>query len=404
MKVFIIPGFFGTVLDILRGDGERERIGPYPWNAKYLQLAPDGESPGELAEGTVLSPSNLNVEYYEPLISKIGTVHQAIPLSYDWRKSMLVNAPQLANRIRALAGNEEYAIIGHSMGGMLARLIYANESSAGRAGKVKRIITLGSPHWGSWRAAQAFGLFGPFLYWIYTGIFLYDLVGGLLAARKRGIPFLENPDLLGSGVPLLIRVMDSWPSVYELLPNLLEPGASSYDPHRVTAFETASYPMNLFLSEHWLANARDVVHPALAAAEVPADQLLTVRGWVNEQAPLALTRPPGDLGDDDLYAYAPGDLIVTVRSATLPTAGPIIYDYHAELSKTSPVLDNILGWLEGDFPIPQPTLGQPRKLPAPGPFPPPGTIDFLALPGQAGRAIEVLSLGPRTGAGQGGDC
>src|SRR5690606_5256586 len=76
--------------------------------------------------------------------------YDAVLLDYDWRRDALTLGRALADRIDA-DGRENVAIVGHSMGGLVARA--ALTFAAGS--RVSQVIQLGTPNSGSLAAVQA---------------------------------------------------------------------------------------------------------------------------------------------------------------------------------------------------------------------------------------------------------
>jgi pimeloyl-ACP methyl ester carboxylesterase len=80
---------------------------------------------------------------------------------YDWRRSNILAAETLADRIdRAVIGFDgpvEITLIAHSMGGLVSRFYLESGDFSGRAGfgAVRQLITLGTPHLGSPLALMA---------------------------------------------------------------------------------------------------------------------------------------------------------------------------------------------------------------------------------------------------------
>src|SRR5215204_660594 len=74
---------------------------------------------------------------------------------YDWRKSpeyATEGLDQMVDRALSETGNDQVAILAHSMGGLVTRR-YIDDPS--RAQKVERVVTLGTPYWG---APKAWGM------------------------------------------------------------------------------------------------------------------------------------------------------------------------------------------------------------------------------------------------------
>lgn len=384
MLVFLLPGLGGSVLQILRADGSREQIATAPWNAPLLHLGPDGHSPGSMAGGVQLVADHLNVDYYTPLHDRLATVHRVVDLPYDWRLGIPRNAELLAPIIAEEAGGGPYAMVGHSMGGMLARLLYTPACT--------RIITLGTPHWGSYSAPLAFTRQGDIYEeaaW-YMGLFaLVSTFGEHPRPSASGAKFVER---LYYGYNLqLDTILGSWPSVYDLFPSLQE--SHPDDPQRFRLFEPSTWPTTGGMNERdrfphvdtaYLAFVRDTVHPAIAAAVPPPSVLLSIIGQIST------VNTPDTLLDyqqiryRDSFGSSAGDIRVTVHSASYPTVGPRIWALHAELSRTSPVLDNILDWLTATLPVPQPAVDQDGRVPPVGPG---ITIDMLSHLPQPGEPL-----------------
>lgn len=97
---------------------------------------------------------------YNPLLdalTKAGWLPTIYP--YDWRKPVSENEPALASFINNLTPgwHEKVDIVGHSMGGLLARSYITKEQSANKA---EKFLSIGSPHLGAvaayptWEAGQ----------------------------------------------------------------------------------------------------------------------------------------------------------------------------------------------------------------------------------------------------------
>ncbi|MEK7628009.1 MAG: alpha/beta fold hydrolase [Patescibacteria group bacterium] len=107
---------------------------------------------------------------------------------YDWREDNRTWTKDLDKKVDQVlkeTGAEKVYLIGHSMGGLQARLYMKD---AGRAKKVAGVIFLGTPHHGA-----------PQVYWAYT----------------YGYNF-GNPKV---GITRMWEVMKNWPAGYQLLPD-----------------------------------------------------------------------------------------------------------------------------------------------------------------------------------------
>lgn len=69
--------------------------------------------------------------------------------NWDWRKSPAIGADELAafvDRERRLSGADKVMLVGHSMGGQVVQLYVKKPTEAQ---KVSRVVTMGTPYWGS---------------------------------------------------------------------------------------------------------------------------------------------------------------------------------------------------------------------------------------------------------------
>ncbi len=101
-------------------------------------------------------------------------------------------------RIQARHPREKLTLVGHSAGGVVARLLLVRYGK----GKVHRLVTIAAPHLGTHRAVQALdavddgGLFGPIKEWIVRN----EIGSGLYRTLKlsRGILFDLVPPAPGT--------------------------------------------------------------------------------------------------------------------------------------------------------------------------------------------------------------
>lgn len=195
--VVVIPGILGSKL----GDAGCERITwgdrSSLWRFEELRLLPDGHESvrehrpcGLIDRVQILGP--LKVDAYgdlwttlEKLEYREGKTLFAFP--YDWRRSNYDAAKALKAYLDSppLAGRE-VDIVSHSMGGLIARL-YIQEF--GGATRVKRLITMGTPHLGSARMLEVAD--GGWGFWANL------VAGGIRNVRATALTF---------------------PSIFELMP------------------------------------------------------------------------------------------------------------------------------------------------------------------------------------------
>src|SRR5690606_25382603 len=114
--------------------------------------------------------------------------------AYDWRLDLNDVTAAFARTLEE-SGAEQVNLVGHSMGGLVARALL--QTSAGR--RVQRLLTLGTPHRGSFAPVQA-----------VRGV--YPLV-----RRLAQIDPVNSPEVLSR------EVFSSFPSLYQMLPRDMDP-------------------------------------------------------------------------------------------------------------------------------------------------------------------------------------
>ncbi len=163
---------------------------------------------------------------------------------YDWRLSNFVNAKILKQEIIQEFGSTPVILIGHSMGGIIARILVQDPSIGGSA-LVKRIVTMGTPHRGS---VDVFEM-------TYQGL-----------GEEEGLS-----NLIAGGIPKIRSITLSFPSTYELLPSydnccfLVKPGGrtDAFDPFSAVVWKKFSWYSDAFDS----ARRIDFLKSALSNAE-----------------------------------------------------------------------------------------------------------------------------------------
>jgi pimeloyl-ACP methyl ester carboxylesterase len=144
--VYYVPGLMGSQLSVAR-------VRPMPDNLLWMD-------PGDIQQGAL---SLLGLPG-EPLVVAGPVLYGYLPLkfalqaagytvrcfAYDWRLNIAEMGAALAARLVAEAARE-INVVAHSMGGLLARVALRSESSR----RVRRLITIGTPHEGSFAPVQA---------------------------------------------------------------------------------------------------------------------------------------------------------------------------------------------------------------------------------------------------------
>jgi Tol biopolymer transport system component/pimeloyl-ACP methyl ester carboxylesterase len=128
----------------------------YNISLNTLRLRDDGITPHHPCD--VILPSGfiggisipwLNIpykDYYNRFINEIiGEGYRVSVFSYDWRLDIDANSRNLHTYINGM-GPQKVILVGHSMGGLLARHYTRNAIGARR---VEKVITVGTPYWGA---------------------------------------------------------------------------------------------------------------------------------------------------------------------------------------------------------------------------------------------------------------
>lgn len=166
--VVFIPGIMGSEL---RSSISGKRV----WPPSLLEIITKTANVDDLLEPDVEATRPISAvagfySVYRSLLRDIeacgyqldGSERRFIPFAYDWRQSNEDTAQQLSDRLNQESDLDEIVLIGHSMGGLVAR--YSLES--GRFNeqvwfpKVSQLITLGTPHNGAPEALKQVSGFG----------------------------------------------------------------------------------------------------------------------------------------------------------------------------------------------------------------------------------------------------
>jgi pimeloyl-ACP methyl ester carboxylesterase len=205
LKVYLLPGILGSQLGRLRAAGEPPDL---LWvdpsdivNGRLTELrlphATPGKSslrPQQLQPVQPVQPLGAIVYSYLALKLRLAAAGFDVVLyDYDWRGDVLASGQALAQRL-AIDGAERLALVGHSMGALLARAALAHYGAAVGAERITRLIGIGAPHGGSIAAVQALRATYPII--------------GRLAAMDR----------VHDAETLTRRAFRGFMSLYQLLP------------------------------------------------------------------------------------------------------------------------------------------------------------------------------------------
>ena len=184
--VYILPGIMGTQLGALRAAGAP---------ADLLWLDPQDVIGGALtrlrlpATAGLVSLGAIPFSYLALQLRLRAGGLNVVMHDYDWRQSLEELATAFAARLRADAA-PGILIVAHSMGGLIARHAMQDPALV----RVRRLITLGTPHRGSFGAVQA--------------------IRGTYPVVRR----LAALDRLHDAEFLAARVFSSFPSINQMVP------------------------------------------------------------------------------------------------------------------------------------------------------------------------------------------
>jgi pimeloyl-ACP methyl ester carboxylesterase len=274
--VYLLPGIMGSQLGHWRDHGQA---------ADLLWLDPSDIVRGRLAElrwGADKALETLGGIVYSYLALKLrlqAAGFEVVLHDYDWRQDLRILGAQLAARLRADTSGQ-LALVGHSMGGLLARAALAHWEGDPDGARITRVIGLGTPHGGSMAAVQTLRA-------------TYPVVCRLAAIDRK-----HNAEELSR------KVFGTFKSVYQLLPA---------DSGTLDLFDPRSWPQRGVRPDAaLLAAAR-----ALGAQLAPADARFASIIGTGQRTVTGIERRGGQFHYE---ISAAGDGTVSAVRATLPGA------------------------------------------------------------------------------------
>lgn len=280
-----------------------------------LRLAPNGVDPGP-PDGEVCTIGAGLEDYVETpagvlrgQLASYGYTVTVVP--YDWRKELITHGAALASKIRAeVSASDPCAIVCHSTGGLVARAAWANLGSTDQTNLVRRIVTLGTPHQGTYTPVMVFSKEDQLIRQL---IFLNNALQMTPAARIPGYTRWQ---------PGQIRnLCQTWVSLYQLFPALPAP---SYDPDRAALYTASNWTNGAAPQQTWLDQARETWWPLMQSEDaMPPSWVLTTvsgSGWSTRYR----LDDASKIGDpDEIAITTDGDGVVYRLSAEVP--GSVIY-------------------------------------------------------------------------------
>jgi len=338
-------------------DNWAEPIAVATGSVRTMELAGNGITPGG-DKGRQQTVSGLVGHYAVNLEATIqdgleGPEWHQENWGYDWRLSIMQEGERLADAILALTVDQLPAtIVGHSQGGIVARQAWRKLWVQGENARIRRIITIGTPHYGSYGAIGAMLGDDPLV---------SQIVDGSRTARffTSFIPFWGSKAYTAEE---LARIIATWPAYYELLPFSVGPGPA--DPFLSRIWTASNWPAYAGVSQAWLNHAQQVWQVSMAASSShPPMEVMTcyvasgnwtpagLNPWVNNQvkAPNWAT------------TSADGDSRVIVERQSIPTSKVINFagEHHVLLEHPA-----VLGTIVAEI----------LEERTPGPPPPPADV------------------------------
>jgi pimeloyl-ACP methyl ester carboxylesterase len=183
--VIVVPGLMGSQLHL-----ERDRPAP----DDVLWLDPVDISQGQLSllampGAPVMAGGPVLHGYLRMKLALLAAGCTVRCFAYDWRRDITESAAALARQVSSESARD-LSIVAHSMGGLVARI--ALNSSTGS--RIQRLITLGTPHGGSYAPVMA--------------------VRGVYPLVRR----LAQIDQMHSAEVLARDVFSSFYSLYQMMP------------------------------------------------------------------------------------------------------------------------------------------------------------------------------------------
>lgn len=313
--VFVLPGIMGSQLSL-----PRER--PDPDN--LLWLDPHDFQRGHLP---LLAWSSLPIRSAGPVLyahlplrfALEADGHTVRCFDYDWRRDIGDLGLEFSRRV-AVESARHISVVGHSMGGLVARSAMRTDAGA----RIERLITVGTPHGGSFAPVQAL-----------RGV--YPLV-------RR----LAQLDPMHSAEALARDVFATFHSLYQLLPK----------PEGVNLFDARNWP-----SRGPQPNATLLERATMLELGGADPRICSIAGYGFDTA-INIAR----VRDDFYYRYGPaGDGTVPTAFATLAgTEAWYCNVPHNELPRSPQVHEAVLQLLRDGTPrlagAPPTLIDHPRSV------------------------------------------
>jgi len=202
-RVIVLPGLMGTELDSVDASGDADLVWVnyfriFAGRMADMQLTDSGDPP---APPPTIRPKDLYRKVYLPILLALEARWQTRPFPYDWRVDLDRAAAALADEVRSWAGGEPCHLVGHSMGGVVARRfiqkfpeVWASMQDPTGQGRGGRLVMMGTPNRGSYAIALA------------------------LSGEEKTVKSLALLDIKHD-LDRLLRILNSFVGSYQLLPS-----------------------------------------------------------------------------------------------------------------------------------------------------------------------------------------
>lgn len=317
-RCIVVPGFLASTMYtvepfrfLLWVNVSRLALG----HVGALRLAPNGSTPGA-PDGVLCEAGEGLSSFVEVPAAELG--QQLAPhdytvevWAYDWRKELFDLGSHLATRIRAVAtAADPCSLVCHSTGGLVARAAWFRLNQTGDTARVRRIVTLGTPHNGTYAAPKVMSQEDALIDQL---VFLSSLMAFTPVSRVPGF------QLIGTG--FVQKLAQTWPALYCLFPALPAP---AFDPHRAMLYDAQAWSGPNRPSPVWLSYARNSWWPLVKSPEAtPPPWVLTTVAGVGWETAERLAYPD-DLGARNVWGTTTlGDSVVTRESAFVVDAAQV---------------------------------------------------------------------------------
>ena len=364
-NIVLLPGIMGSLLQSVEGLIDSLWINPLIFargHINLLDVAEDGERDAD--QRVKIVATGLEMVAYSKAMLALRKQANLYLFPYDWRQDIRICAGRLHEalaRWTAANGHRRFTVVGHSLGGVVARTYLA--MFPGEAEElVERVVLLGSPAYGSISAVQ------------------------VLASGNNLTQMAEKLHPGNQGLRLARTVT----AVYQILPPPPElfPAGVEY-PCDFDMYDAAVW-QKPGIRQNGLSRGRALYHLlATSSAQVP---IMQIAGYDVATA-VALRGTPDALGPV-VVSHGPnsGDGSVPLWSARL--AGAEMYYVrlpHEKLQKDRYVLLGVLDLANGgDADLPREM--EPSRGPVTSARPP-----IFGMDGEAGRLRAAIEEGRATG-------